>query len=82
MNIDKRDSSAQYLRVREIPFTSHNNGAHLIIEGKTCYIDFWPGTGKWNCRSGKKGFGLRNLVEYCQTGVLTNCDANEQNHLS
>lgn len=66
-----RDSSAQYLMEREIPFTSHNNGAHLIVEGKTCYIDFWPGTGKWHCRSGKKGFGVRNLVTYCQTGVAS-----------
>lgn len=59
-----RENSAEYLTEHGILFTSHNHGAHLIVEGKECFIDFWPGTGKWNCRSGKKGFGVRNLVEY------------------
>ena len=61
---DNRESSAAYLQERGIPFTSNNGGAHLIVEGRECFIDFWPGTGKWSCRSGKKGFGVRNLVQY------------------
>ena len=61
-----RGQSADYLCQRGIHFTSHNGGAHLIVEGKECFIDFWPGTGKWHCRSGsgQKGFGVRNLVVY------------------
>lgn len=63
-----RESSAAYLRERGIGFSSRNSGAHLIVEGQTCFIDFWPGTGKWHCRSGKKGFGVRNLVEHITGG--------------
>lgn len=61
---DNREQSAQYLTKRDIPFTSKNRGAHLIVEGSDCYIDFWPGTGKWITRKGKKGFGVRNLVKF------------------
>ncbi len=63
-----REQSAQYLRERGIVFVEKNNGAHLIVEGRTCYVDFWPGTGKWYCRTGKKGFGVRNLVAYINGG--------------
>lgn len=61
---DNRKNSASYLRERGIPFTESISGVHLIVEGRECAIDFWPGTGKWYCRSGKKGFGVRSLVEY------------------
>ena len=59
-----REQSAIYLAERGIHFTTRNEGVHLIVEGKTCFIDFWPGTGKWNSRCGTKGFGVRNLVEF------------------
>lgn len=65
---NNREQSAQYLRDRGIVFIEKNNGAHLIVQGRNCYIDFWPGTGKWNCRTGKKGFGVRNLVAYVNGG--------------
>ena len=58
---------ADYLAQREIPFVPKNGGAHLIVEGKDCFIDFWPGTGKWHSRCGKKGFGVRNLVAFIET---------------
>jgi len=59
-----RENSAAYLAGRGITFVVKNDGAHLIVEGKECFIDFWPGTGKWNSRCGKKGFGVRNLVKF------------------
>lgn len=61
---DNREASADYLTQRGIPFVSKNEGAHLIVEGNTCFIDFWPGTGRWNSRDGIKGFGVRNLVAF------------------
>lgn len=61
---NNREQSADYLQERGIPFVSKNGGAHLIVEGRTCFIDFWPGTGKWISRDGTKGFGVRNLVEH------------------
>lgn len=59
-----RENSAEMLEQAGIPFVSKNEGAHLIVEGRECYIDFWPGTGKWHSRDGAKGFGVRNLLEF------------------
>lgn len=59
-----RENSALYLEEHGIPFESKNKGAHLVVEGNTCFIDFWPGTGKWISRDGVKGFGVRNLVKH------------------
>ena len=59
-----RANSAALLRANGVPFESKNGGAHLIVEGRECPIDFWPGTGKWHSRCGKKGFGVRNLVAF------------------
>jgi dihydrofolate reductase (trimethoprim resistance protein) len=66
-NSEVQENSADYLAQRGIPFVSKNGGAHLIVEGKDCFIDFWPGTGKWHSRCGKKGFGVRNLVAFVET---------------
>ena len=63
-----RYQSAEYLRTERIPFTVYNNGAHLIVEGDTGYIDLWPGTGMWICRATqKRGFGVRNLANFIKT---------------
>ena len=59
-----RNSSAQVLKDNGIHFTSNNSGAHLIVEGADGFIDFWPGTGRWNDRRGTKGFGVMNLVRH------------------
>ena len=67
-----RESSAEYLAQRGIPFVSKNGGAHLVVEGKDCFIDFWPGPGKWHSRCGKKGFGVRNLAAFI--GATSNAD--------
>lgn len=69
-----RENSADYLAQRGIPFVSKNAGAHLIVEGSECFIDFWPGTGKWHSRNGDKGFGVRNLVTYI--GKPSNVEGN------
>jgi hypothetical protein len=57
-----RASSAAYLRSRGIEFSEHNNGAHLIVGHNGLVVDFWPGTGLWIVRNGRKGRGVRNLV--------------------
>lgn len=59
-----RENSADLLTQSGVPFTSKNFGAHLIVEGRECFVDFWPGTGRWISRNGVKGFGVRNLLEY------------------
>ena len=66
MSKEMRDISIEYIKENGLIFTSHNDGSHLIVEGRTCYIDFWPGTGRWKTRAGKEGFGAKNLVTYCK----------------
>ena len=59
-----RGAAPERLTSEGIPFVSKNGGAHLIVEGHDCFIDYWPGTGRWTARKGgKTGFGIRNLVK-------------------
>ena len=64
-----REASPEFLQKAGIPFEKKNNGAHLIVEGCDCFIDFWPGTGKWIARNGKRGFGVKNLIRYVEHGI-------------
>lgn len=57
-----REQAPEELRRAGILFEVKNLGAHLIVEGRGGYIDFWPGTGKWSVRGGAKGFGISNLI--------------------
>ena len=41
-----RQASSEILQQNGIGFEVKNQGAHLIVEGGDCLIDFWPGTGK------------------------------------
>lgn len=63
---DRKDG-ASYLENKGISFTRRNNGAHLIVTGQGTLVDFWPGTGRWISRNGKKGFGVVELAEFVQT---------------
>ena len=55
-----RKSSAEILEARQVAFSSHNNGAHLVVEG---LADFWPGTGLWMFRKrALKGRGVLKLI--------------------
>ena len=57
------------LRSLRIAVDVKNNGNHLIVEGPHGFIDVWPTTGKWICRSTRQqGFGLRELLLYCTKG--------------
>jgi len=64
-----RDQSPKLLMAAGIPFESKNGGSHLIVEGGESYVDFWPGTGKWISRDGKRGFGVRNLIRHIEHGT-------------
>ena len=63
-----RESSADYLKTNGIAFVSKNSGAHLIVTNGSGLIDFWPGTGKWNSRCGKKGRGVMALERFIVHG--------------
>ena len=59
-----KGENTEALILTGVAFTSHNNGAHLIV----CGFDFWPSTGRWVERglpSMKKmrGFGLKTLLD-------------------
>lgn len=61
---NNRVKSAEYLTAHGISFESKNHGAHLVVSYGSVTLDFWPGTGKWISRCGKKGFGVHKLVEF------------------
>lgn len=60
-----REFSTNLLRDRGVEFTSHNDGAHLVVLGKW---NFWPGTGKFAERRGtasrrpREGRGVHRLL--------------------
>lgn len=62
---NNRENSADLLKERGVEFESKNFGAHLIVKGKQCLIDFWPGTGKFIARDGKRGRGVHNVLKLC-----------------
>ena len=68
----RREQSQRALETdSEISFSSHNQGAHLILVGKAASADFWSGTGKWHARGGKlfKGYGgIEQVLQYVKTG--------------
>lgn len=68
----RRENAPELLTKAGIPFTEHNNGAHLILDTHQGFIDFWPGTSKWKTRSpfGINGYGVSNLLAYIQPEFL------------
>ena len=60
----RRENAPVLLEGACVPFTVHNNGAHLILDTHLGFVDFWPGTTKWKVRdSGKAGYGLTKLLQ-------------------
>lgn len=59
-----RENVPKELRRLGINFSSHNGGAHLIVETKYGFVDYWPGTGKWKSRNVGSGQGLEGLLAY------------------
>ena len=64
MEAENRECGAVLLDQLGIDFERLNRGAHLIINAREMVIDFWPGTGKWSNRKGKKGQGIKSLINY------------------
>lgn len=57
-----KDQYRQALTDAGFLFEEKNDGNHFIIEGTVGYVDLWPGTGNWICRTSRlKGFGWRAL---------------------
>lgn len=63
-----RANSPEILRAAGIAFTTHNDGAHLIVSAPLGHlVDFWPGTGKWQTRGYRfalTGRGVHNLIQH------------------
>ena len=67
---NNREKSAEILSEHGIEFEVKNGGAHIIVKGVDCLIDFWPGTGKFITRNGDLGRGVRNLLKLCVQHTL------------
>jgi hypothetical protein len=60
-----REDSPKLLDEAGVTYTVHNLGAHLIVDGPECVVDFWPGTGKWIVRAGgPTGRGVLPLLKF------------------
>jgi len=53
------------LEEAEVLYQIKNGGYHLIVldSNKKPFADFWPTTGKWLLRSGKRGHGVKRLIK-------------------
>jgi hypothetical protein len=65
-NYEKRILSTVMLSKKNVDYTSHNEGRHLVVKGDIDEVDFWPGTGKWVGRDKKKtsGYGVDTLLKF------------------
>lgn len=57
-------SSTKLLNEFNVNYESKNGGVHLIISHENSKIDFWPTTGLWSTRKGKKGRGVFRLLDF------------------
>lgn len=68
----RRENAPELLGKANIPFTEHNNGAHLMLDTHLGFVDFWPGTTKWKVRdSAKAGYGLTKLLQLIKPAFAT-----------
>lgn len=59
-----REHGQKILNENGIPFSTNNDGVHLIIPRDQFTVDYWPGTGKFNVRGTKSyGRGIYNLID-------------------
>lgn len=56
--------STALLKDTAVKFESKNEGTHLIVESTKGKVDFWPSTGLWITRKGKRGRGVFALLEF------------------
>lgn len=60
-----KESSTEILIKHGVAFESKNEGIHLIVRHASKIVDFWPSTGRFICRSGKRDdHGVFNLLKY------------------
>lgn len=70
-----REESPKLLTAAGVTFTTHNLGAHLIVDGPECVVDFWPGTGKWIVRKGgPTGRGVFKLLKFLGAAARLSLD--------
>lgn len=62
-----REHAAQELKRKGVPFSSHNDGAHLVLKIGQRTVDYWPGTGLWvvrGTRDDQRQRGLQRLLAF------------------
>lgn len=54
---NNRERSLEILREHKVSHQVKNAGAHIVVKHAGVALDFWPGTGRWIERGGKKREG-------------------------
>lgn len=67
---DRLEDYTSRLKESGIPFVSKNHGYHFVVEGANGFVDFWPSTGKWISRTGRRGFGVQGLISNIKSGII------------
>jgi hypothetical protein len=74
-----RENGRKALDEAGVAYRVKNQGAHIIIERhQVCYVEYWPGTGRWNSRGMWKtrhnghypattGRGIASLMAYLKS---------------
>ncbi len=71
VNIDLVARRKQYLRNNNVHYQELNKGLHLVIDGLSGQIDYWPLLAKWKCRNSlTKGTSINDLITYAKKGTL------------
>ena len=68
-NAKRKVSNTATLEAMGIPFTSHNQGQHLVIKKGAVVVDFYPSTETWKARGGEKQRGLNRMLRVLQDKV-------------
>jgi hypothetical protein len=70
---ERRGTAPAALTAAGIPFTSSNEGAHLIVSTSRGSVDFWPGTELWIPRFSPRTrrYGVESLIKWIKPSVET-----------
>jgi len=60
----KKANPENQLKICNIDYETRNNGYHLIVTHNDMVVDFWPTTGRWISRTGKRGGGVKRLIGF------------------
>lgn len=67
-----RDYAVAKIKKSGLTYESKFNDSYFIIKGIKGMVEFYPGTGVFNCKdTGYRGRGVDNLIKYAKNGSIS-----------